>query len=142
MDIAWAQALLQSCFSAVVYSKCAVRLTDTRMSSQPPNRVQSGRSVATTFLVTLLCVAVLGLLLVRRAQGRRGSCISQLKMIDGAVYAISLEESYPTGYVIPRARIAEVMKEGRFPACPSGGQYIVAPVGGRPSCTVHGDLLR
>ena len=74
-------------------------------------------------------------------QKQRIECLNNLQQIESAVRATALEAGYPTGSIIPTERLAECLKDGEIPKCPSGGSYTIPPVGGHPTCSDHGDLL-
>ena len=52
-----------------------------------------------------------------------------------------LESRKTLGDAVDVPQIAEYMKEG-LPRCPAGGKYDIPPIGKRPTCSIHGDLLK
>jgi len=75
------------------------------------------------------------------AHDRRCCCLANLKQIDGAIVSVSLENRLFVGDPAPLGRVAEVLKGGRLPNCPSGGQYVIGLIGDMPVCSYHGNLL-
>ncbi len=72
---------------------------------------------------------------------QRNECLNSLQQIDSALMATALERGYRNGDSIPTAQLVESLKDNKIPSCPSGGSYVIPPVGGHPTCTFHGDLL-
>ncbi|SRR5258708_36245139 len=105
------------------------------------------RPVLLGALVVLLTVALIGAFsesvspIIKHQ--RRNACISNLRQIDGAVYAISLEKGYSRGHVILESEVALYVGRGEnpIPRCPSGGRYAMPIVGAHPVCSYHGDIL-
>jgi hypothetical protein len=93
----------------------------------------------------LIVAATFGAVALKLTHDRRGSrsCLSNLRIIDAATISSSMEfhSLYGYGEMVPLERFTEYVKDNRLPRCPSGGYYILHPVGGMPTCSFHGDLL-
>jgi hypothetical protein len=77
-----------------------------------------------------------------RTLAQRNSCVANMRQIDGAVHALSLENKLKDGDFVPHNWVAGVLKGNMIPICPGGGSYYIPPVGGHPTCSFHGDLFR
>jgi hypothetical protein len=69
------------------------------------------------------------------------ACRYILSRIDAACADVSGRLALPAGADIPRDAVIESLKGHVMPECPSGGQYALPKLGGKPTCSVHGDLL-
>lgn len=81
-------------------------------------------------------------LLVGAYSSRRKTCRDNLGIIMCATESTALELRLHQGDQVPVDHIVLFMKDGKLPVCPSGAQYLVPPIGFRPTCPVHGDLLK
>jgi hypothetical protein len=86
----------------------------------------------------LLAVAAAGFGVSRVRHRHRMECMNNLRQIDGAIISVALERRYYRGDTIPEAQWTWSLKNGRIPACPSGGHYLIPHVGGYPACSFHG----
>ena len=77
-----------------------------------------------------------------RKEAQRDVCINNLRQRYAAMYATSLADKDPEGAVMPTAAFTKYLKREALPECPSGGKYIIPPVGKVPTCSFHGDLLK
>lgn len=91
--------------------------------------------------VFVLAVAIPGLL-VGPYSCHRMTCRDNLAIIMSATESTMLELKLHDGDQVPIDHIVLFMKNGKLPVCPSDAQYLVPPIGFRPTCPVHGDLLR
>ena len=72
---------------------------------------------------------------------RRNACINNLRLIDAAKQQWALENS-KTDEAVPVAQdLLPYFRDGIFPMCPSGGQYLINAVAVPPACTVPGHVL-
>jgi hypothetical protein len=71
-------------------------------------------------------------------------CLSNLRIIDGAKQLYVLEHGLKPGDVIPTQEVIERLTELHvWPLkCPSGGTYMINPVGKDPTCSVPGHQLQ
>ncbi len=72
---------------------------------------------------------------------RRAQCFNNLNQIDSVVINVALANGYKRGTQIPPEKLTPYLLHDQLPVCPSGGHYSVPLVGGRPTCSYHGDLL-
>jgi MFS family permease len=77
------------------------------------------------------------------AQGleQRFKCVNNLRQIDTAKEMVAEKQGYQAGATIPTEQLSEWLMHG-FDGCrcPSGGKYVVNPVGKQAECTVHGNM--
>src|SRR5258708_14806651 len=96
------------------------------------------RPVLLGALVVLLTVALIGAFsesvspIIKHQ--RRNACISNLRQIDGAVYAISLEKGYSRGHDILESEFALYVGPGEtpIPMCHSSVPFAIPIVGSDP----------
>lgn len=71
-------------------------------------------------------------------------CNNTLRQIDGAKDTYALDHAGTTnGAVLAWPDIMAYLKDmdGEGLQCPSGGEYIIEPLGTDPTCSIHGDSL-
>jgi hypothetical protein len=68
-------------------------------------------------------------------------CLNNLRLIASAIESWVLESGKNIGDTVDIAAVSDYMKGATLPVCPSGGKYDIPPVGKRPTCSIHGDLL-
>jgi hypothetical protein len=73
--------------------------------------------------------------------GERNACINSLREIDAAKQQWALEKNKPANAIPTTQDLLPYFKDGIFPACPSGGTYVLNAVGELPSCSVPGHVL-
>jgi len=73
--------------------------------------------------------------------GIKGSCINNLRQIDGAKQQWALENQRSTNDIPTEADVAKYLMHGEFPKCPSGGKYTINAVSTDPTCSVAGHVL-
>ena len=97
-------------------------------------------------LAAILLIVVIGAVLFVSSETLRSKrsrqCLNNLAQIDGAVSGVALEQQYQRAQFIQLSALTNYLLGSRLPRCPSGGQYFIPLVGARPTCSVHGDLLR
>ncbi|HNX90644.1 MAG TPA: prepilin-type N-terminal cleavage/methylation domain-containing protein [Candidatus Omnitrophota bacterium] len=71
---------------------------------------------------------------------RRNTCLSNLKLIDGAKTLWAIETGTPEGDTVSMVDIVSAYIK-KDPICPSGGTYDVGEVGTAPTCTKSGHVL-
>ena len=71
---------------------------------------------------------------------QQGSCIQNLRQIDGAKEQLQLETKLKNGDVVTITALAGYIKGG-FPTCPAGGSYSIGPIGTDPTCSIPGHSL-
>jgi FtsZ-interacting cell division protein ZipA len=71
----------------------------------------------------------------------RNACINNLRQIDAAKQQWALEKNKPANAIPTAQDLLPYFKDGIFPACPSGGTYVLNAVGELPSCSVPGHVL-
>ena len=91
--------------------------------------------------VSVLAVAI-SALVVGPYSYHRKACRDNLAIIASATESTVLELGLHDGDQVPIDHIVLFMKDGKLPRCPSGVDYVIPRVGFRPTCPVHGDLLR
>jgi hypothetical protein len=72
---------------------------------------------------------------------RRTHCRANLYQIYGATVSLAFEHRYYRGDQITETELRLHFFSRGLPSCPSGGKYVLGPIGGHPLCTLHGDLL-
>jgi len=68
-------------------------------------------------------------------------CVLNLNMIDGAKEQHAMRSSYGEGSILPEWPVLQFCVDRKLPVCPSGGKYSLNPLGVRPVCSFHGDIL-
>ena len=75
------------------------------------------------------------------ADAERNACINNLRQIDAAKQQWALEKNKTVDAVPTEQDLLPYLKDGVFPACPSGGTYAINAVGEVPTCSVPGHVL-
>lgn len=75
-----------------------------------------------------------------RDTAQRNVCINNLRQIEGAKQAWSLENKKEPGDAVDESQINQSLEDGTRPVCAKGGTYIYGPVGTDPSCSAHGNI--
>jgi len=105
------------------------------------------RNHAFTLIEVLVVVLIIGILLAvgvpnwmkARESARRTGCIGNLKLIGDAKEQFAMENRKGEGDPVTNEDLHPLyLKWNTFPACPSGGEYTVNPVGTPPQCDIHG----
>ena len=63
-----------------------------------------------------------------------------MRSIDSAMWDAYMVHSYKKGDVIRVEDFSVCLKERRLPVCPAGGTYTIPPLGGKVSCSIHGQF--
>ncbi len=74
------------------------------------------------------------------AEKRKAICLLHLRQINAAVETIAVTDVSYEGQVVKSDKIVGCIKGG--PKCPSGGMYVIDPLGTPPTCSYHGNLLK
>ena len=69
------------------------------------------------------------------------ACIANLKAIDAAKQLWALDKNKAPADVPTTQDLMPYFKEGNFPVCPDGGNYIINSMSELPTCTVPGHVL-
>jgi regulator of replication initiation timing len=69
------------------------------------------------------------------------TCINHLRQIDAAKQEWALENDQTDAAVPTALELLPYLKDGIFPACPSGGTYTINAVGVPPTCSIPGHVL-
>ena len=112
---------------------------------------RSSKNRGMTLIEIMIVIFIFGILLMiaipawmrQREQARSRACQENLTQIDGAKEIFALENNYPQGSDVEMADLIGPMTGyiKKEPSCPSGGEYIVQPIGIVPSCTYSGQEL-
>jgi hypothetical protein len=65
----------------------------------------------------------------------KNACINNLRQIAAAKNQWELENGKTNG-IVTDADIKPYFMDGNFPKCPTGGTYIIGPVGEDPKCSI------
>lgn len=111
-------------------------------------KINTTRKSGFTLVEIMIVVAIIGLLaaiaipnFVRaRNTTQKNACINNLRQIDGAKQQWALEEKKSDTDTPTSAQVASYIKNGLFPACPSGGTYTIGAVNTDPTCSLAGTL--
>jgi len=104
--------------------------------------MKNAKLIVSAILIIVIC-AVIGVpcFLKARQKAQRNACANNLYQIASAIESWVLESHKNLGDPVDISQISQYMKGPDLPECPSGGKYDIPPVGKRPTCSVHGDLL-
>jgi len=81
------------------------------------------------------------ILQLKQNQAAVGTCINNLRLIDGAKQQWALEhQKGPDAVPLPQ-EIAPYFQNGQYPQCPAGGRYSLNPVNKAPTCSIPGHSL-
>ena len=72
---------------------------------------------------------------------RKGTCINNLRQIDGAKEQWALENRRKAGDEVEAADISPYLVWKRLPTCPASGLYSLKKIGEFPACSVDGHAL-
>jgi hypothetical protein len=102
--------------------------------------------VVVAFLGAVLLAAAYGA--ARKRQRDEWTCLRNMLLLDSAVFNIAMRDRYYRGDIVPLDEVSNLVARGTevHPGetaftCPSGGHYVIPLVGGRTTCSKHGDLL-
>jgi hypothetical protein len=102
--------------------------------------------VVLAFLGVVLLAATYGV--ARKRHRDELACRNNMLVLDSAVFNIAMRDRYYRGDIVPLDEVSNLVARGTevHPGetvftCPSGGHYVIPPVGGRTTCSKHGDLL-
>jgi len=98
--------------------------------------------VPAILIIVLLAVVAVPSFLKARKQSQRNACANNLTIIASGIESWVLAANKSLGDDVDISAISQYMRRATLPVCPAGGSYDIPPVGKRPTCTVHGDLLR
>ena len=98
--------------------------------------------VPAILIIVLLAVVAVPSFLKARKQSQRNACSNNLTNIASMIESRVLASNKAIGDDIDPSDISQHMAGGALPICPAGGKYDIPPVGKRPTCSVHGDLLK
>jgi prepilin-type N-terminal cleavage/methylation domain-containing protein len=116
--------------------------------------VRSAGVLAFTLIEIMIVVGIIGVLIAiavpgwirQRSISQARVCQQNLRSIDEAKEMCALAESYESGHVLvwddiyTPNNIQHSFLKNR-PVCPTGGSYILHPVGTFPECSLGGTLL-
>ena len=88
--------------------------------------------------IVILVVLFLGMRHSFALSSDRGSCINNLRIIEGGKDQAALERKLKDGDLVEAKVLAEFLKDRHLPECPGGGRYVIRTIGAEPWCTVHG----
>lgn len=84
----------------------------------------------------LIAISIPSFMRIKR-ESERSICRNNLSMINDAKYMVALEENYSMGDLVSEDELIRHIDGGSMPVCPSGGRYIIKPLGEEDICTVH-----
>jgi septal ring factor EnvC (AmiA/AmiB activator) len=77
----------------------------------------------------------------KQNQAAVGTCINNLRLIDGAKQQWALQnQKGPDAVPLPQ-EIAPYFPNGQYPQCPAGGRYTLNAVNKAPTCSIPGHAL-
>jgi len=98
--------------------------------------------VVAIVIVVLIAVLIPRLITARR-NAQRDACINNLRQIDGARWAWSLEQKKSATNTVMMSDLTPYLKNGNGMKCPAGGVYKVGPlVSNEPTCTIVGHTVQ
>jgi hypothetical protein len=75
---------------------------------------------------------------IRRISMQEG-CVSNIRALDGAKRTLQLEKQLPIDAPCEPEALLPYLSNRRMPKCPSGGLYIIGPIGTMPRCSLAMD---
>ena len=95
--------------------------------------------IVVVIIAIALSIAIPNFLQIN-STSRRTVCINNLRKITAAVEQWTIDSGIPTGTVLTKQQESDVYNNylhSGEPVCPSGGQYVINPVGANPQvqCT-------
>ena len=72
---------------------------------------------------------------------RKGTCINNLRQLDGAKEQWALESRRNAGDAVEVADISPYLVWKSLPTCPAGGLYSLGKIGEFPTCSENGHAL-
>ena len=97
--------------------------------------------IAILAISALLATGVVPLAVKHRRQVHRQQCLNNLRQIMASTESCALAFGWQRGDAVNKDVIARYLRDG-IPRCPSGGRYIIPPLGAEPTCSFHGNLLK
>ncbi len=97
--------------------------------------------VPAILIIILLAVIAVPSFVKARKQSQRNACLNNLRQIDSGSEAWAAANAKGRGDHIDVDEVCRYIKGPTLPGCPSGGEYIIPPLGENPTCSVHGDML-
>lgn len=93
--------------------------------------------IVVSAIIGMLAAIAIPAFLSARETSRENVCLGNQRQIDQAKEMFAMEQNKPGGYVVAGTEIAAYLKGGAMPSCPSGGEYLLEPVGANCFCTEH-----
>ena len=141
----WLQSFLrsdESMFAYCVSANTAAGWLSVGNGNQHPAKLLLASTVVAP-MGMLAAIAIPNFVKARQTAQQNG-CINNLRQIDAAKQQWALENNKKSTDVPSQSDIQPYVgrgPNGTWPACPSGGQYTIGPVGERPTCTIPGHTL-
>jgi hypothetical protein len=97
--------------------------------------------LALSVLVGLLIAVSIPSFQKIRRESERSMCRNNLRMIRDVKWQVALNKDYREGDYVREDELIQFLEGGSMPVCPSGGRYIIRPLGEDDICTVHSQRL-
>jgi prepilin-type N-terminal cleavage/methylation domain-containing protein len=91
--------------------------------------------IVITIISILLGIAIPNFL-NSREKAKSRSCIENLHMLNTAKEQFAMANGIAEGGNVTQGNILPYLHDTRFPSCPTGGVYDIAPVGENPTCSI------
>ena len=98
--------------------------------------------VPALFIITLLVVVAAPSFRKARRNSQRNACLNNLRQLASGTESWVLASGKSLEDAVDVPKVCEYIKGATLPICPTEGMYDIPPVGLRPTCSVHGDLLK